>query len=129
MHLHIVFVLLYSICHSVNVLSCVDVIQCFTYLLRVIILDVTKRRCKSARESERRYQRLLVDTIPSKKNQKKSGCGSFVVAYFQPATSIDRLLCFLLLLLLLCINFFNKSHQIKANIVVNNCKKYAPNST
>ena len=30
-------------------LSCVDVIQPFTYLLRVIILDVTKRRREKAR--------------------------------------------------------------------------------
>ena len=43
-HLHIVFVLLYSVCRSVNVLSCVDVILSFTYILRVVILNVTKRR-------------------------------------------------------------------------------------
>ena len=52
-HLHIVFVLLYSVCRSVSVFSRVDVIQSFTYVLRVVILDVTKRRGESARESER----------------------------------------------------------------------------
>ena len=31
-HLHIVFVLLYSACRSVSLLSCVDVIQSFTYV-------------------------------------------------------------------------------------------------
>ena len=48
-HLHIVSVLLYSVCRSVTVLSCVDVIQSFMYHLRVIILDVIK---KTARESK-----------------------------------------------------------------------------
>ena len=48
-HLHIVFV-----CRSVNVLSCVDIIQSFTYLSCVIILDVTKdvaRQHKKKREA------------------------------------------------------------------------------
>ena len=38
-HLHIVFVfvLLYSVCRSVSVLSCVYVIRSFTYVLRVVI--------------------------------------------------------------------------------------------
>ena len=35
----------------------------FTYALRVIIWDVTDRRGESVRESERRYQRPLADTI------------------------------------------------------------------
>ena len=48
-HLHIVFVLLYSVCRSVNVLLCVDVIQSFTYVLRVVILDVTMRAREKAR--------------------------------------------------------------------------------
>ena len=39
---HIVFVLLYSVCRSVNVLSCVGVLQSFTYVLRIDILDFTK---------------------------------------------------------------------------------------
>ena len=89
-YLHIVFVLLYSVCRSVSVLSCVDVIQSFTYGLRVIILDVTKRRGvrESAKESKRRYQQPLADTIKKEKNIPGTcGCGSFVVAYFQTATS------------------------------------------
>ena len=36
-HLHIVFALLYSVCRSVSVLVCVDVIQSFMYVLRVVI--------------------------------------------------------------------------------------------
>ena len=52
-HLHIVFVLLYSLCRSVSVLSRVDVIQSFTYVLRVVILDATETGGESARESER----------------------------------------------------------------------------
>ena len=52
-HLHIVFVLLYSVCHSIGVLSCVDVIQSFTYVLRVVILDVIKRRGERQRERNR----------------------------------------------------------------------------
>ena len=70
-YLHTVFVLLYSVCRSVSVLSCVDVIQSFTYGLRVIILDVTKRRGvrESAKESKRRYQRHLADTIEKEKKR------------------------------------------------------------
>ena len=65
-HLHIVFVLLYSACCSVNILSCVDVIQSFMHLLHVIILCIIKR---CVWERERQWE----------------------VAYFQPATSIDCL--------------------------------------
>ena len=60
-HLHCVLVLFYSVCRSVNVLS--GSFNSFTYVLRLIILDVTKRRRESARESERRYQLLVVPTI------------------------------------------------------------------
>ena len=69
----------------------------FTYALRVIIWDVTDRRGESVRESERRYQRPLADTISKEQLEEEeiktgiSGRGSFVVAYFQPTTSIDRL--------------------------------------
>ena len=49
-HLHIVFGLLYPVCHFVNVLSCVDVIQSFMYVLHVVILDITKRRGERERE-------------------------------------------------------------------------------
>ena len=59
----------------------------FTYVLRVI-LDTTKRCEESTRDSERRCQRPLADTIRKEKNKTGiSGCGSLVVAYFQPATS------------------------------------------
>ena len=68
-HLHIVFVLLYSVCRSVSVLSCVDIIESFTYVLRVVILDVTERR--GVRESERRYQQPLAYTIKKRKVKKK----------------------------------------------------------
>ena len=55
-YLHIVvFVLLVynSVCRSVSVLSCVDVIQFFTYVLSAAILDVTKRRGDRGREKAR----------------------------------------------------------------------------
>ena len=52
------FVLLYSVCRSVCVLSCEDVIRSFTYVLRVVILtslnDVVRER-ESETESERQY--------------------------------------------------------------------------
>ena len=47
------FVLLYSVCRSVSVLSCVDIIQSFMYVLHVVILDVTKRRGVRAQEKAR----------------------------------------------------------------------------
>ena len=57
----------------------------FTYVLRVSILDVTKRREAISADS--------ADTIRKETKNKPgiSGCGSFVVAYFQPTTFIDRL--------------------------------------
>ena len=81
-HLHIVFVL-NSTCHSVGVLSCVDVIQSFTYVLRVVILDVTKRRGERAREKARGNTNGLWH-VPSKEKKRiksgTTGCGSFVDA-------------------------------------------------
>ena len=55
------FVLLYSVCHSANVTSfffslvwtSFNCNNYFTYVLRVIILDVTKRHGQSMREKER----------------------------------------------------------------------------
>ena len=102
-HLQIVFVLLYSVCRSVSVLSCVDVIQSVTYVLRVVIFDVTKRRGERERErkreakptASRRYHYFLFfkyfKKVKNKNKSGTSGCSSFVVLYFQPATSIDRL--------------------------------------
>ena len=53
-----------------------------------VILDTTKRCEESTRDSERRCQWPLADTIRKEKNKSViSGCGSLVVAYFQPATS------------------------------------------
>ena len=70
MHLHIVFVLLYSVCCSVSILLCVDVIQSFTYVLCVVNLDVTKRHGVRARG------KVTGDTnsfsqIPLKKKKKE----------------------------------------------------------
>ena len=44
-------------------------------------------------KDEKRYQPTLADTIRKETKNKPgtSGCGSFVVAFFQPATFIDRL--------------------------------------
>ena len=70
-HLHIVFVLLYSACRSDSVLSCVDVIQSFTYVLRVVILNVTKRRGERARGKARGDNTNGLSQLPSKKNRKE----------------------------------------------------------
>ena len=66
MHRHIVFAFLYSVCCSVNVLSCVDVIQSFTYLLRVIILDVIKDVLRA-----RERKREAIPTASRVDHQKK----------------------------------------------------------
>ena len=44
-------------------------------------------------KDEKRYQPILADTIRKETKNKPgtSGCGSFVVAYLQPTTVIDRL--------------------------------------
>ena len=70
MHLHIVFVLLYSVCRSVNVLSCVDVIQSFRYVLRVVNLDVAKRRGKTAREKARLSNTNGLSHVPSEEKKR-----------------------------------------------------------
>ena len=93
-HLHIVFVLLYSVCRSVNVLSCVDIIQSLMYVLRVIILDITERHGESAQEKARDDTNSLSEITSEKKRRNKTGitgCGLVVAGYVQPATSIDRL--------------------------------------
>ena len=88
-HLHIVFVL-YFVCRSVSVLSCVHVIQSFTYVLRIIILDVTETAPEKARGNNNGLSH-----VPSNRKEEiksgTSGCGSFVVPYFQHVTSTDRL--------------------------------------
>ena len=40
--MHTVFVLLYSVCRTVSVVSCVYVIRSFTYVSRVMILTSLK---------------------------------------------------------------------------------------
>ena len=87
MHLHIVFVLLYPVCRSVNVLSCVDIIQSLMYALHVIILDVIERHSESAQE---KVCNSLSEITSEKKRRNKTGitgCGLVVVAYVQLATS------------------------------------------
>ena len=57
-------------------------------------LDVAVELCERARENARRNNKDL-SYVPSKRKEEikpgTSGCGSFVVPYFQPATSTDRL--------------------------------------
>ena len=61
----------------------------FTYVLH-IILDVSETARENARDNNNGLSH-----VPSKGKEEiksgTSGCGSFVGAYFQPATSIDRL--------------------------------------
>ena len=65
----------------------------FTYVYVLLFWTSLKDVVRvSARESERQHQRPLADTIKKEKNKTgTSGCGSFVVPYFQPATFINRL--------------------------------------
>ena len=68
-HLHIVFVLLHSVCRSVSVLSCVDVIRSFTYVLRVVILTSLK---EGVREGERKREgRTTTPRMYHPKEKKK----------------------------------------------------------
>ena len=79
-HLQIVFVLLYSVCRFVGVLSCMYVIR----------LSEREREKEQARGNNND-----LSYVPSKRKEEihsgTSGCGSFVVPYFQPVTSTDRL--------------------------------------
>ena len=57
-------------------------------------LNVTIRQSASAREKARGNNNDLSHVPSDRKEEIKSGisgCGSFVVPYFQPATSTDRL--------------------------------------
>ena len=62
------------------------IFQSFTFVLHVIILDITKRCVRAREKSEKRYHWHLINTIRKEKKNKTgtAGCGSFVVAYFQP---------------------------------------------
>ena len=84
-------VLLYSVCRSVTVLSCVNVIHSFTYVLRVVF--GRHKKTWELRERERKREGIITASrrYHKKTHTRTSGCGSFVVNYFQPATYIDRL--------------------------------------
>ena len=86
MHLHIVFVLLYVLCVSLCRCSFVCVRYSIFYVcVTCCDLDVTRR--ERAREGESEEQRPLACNIKRKEIKSgTSGCGSFVVPYFQPAT-------------------------------------------
>ena len=94
-HLHIVFVLLYVLC--VSLCRCSFVCKSFNLLRMCYVLWFRchyRSEWDSAREGEREEQRPL-SYVPSKRKEEiksgTSGCGSFVVPYFQPATSTDCL--------------------------------------
>ena len=92
-HLHIMFVLLYYVCRSVNDFSCVYVIQSFT-CVTCCDLDVTNRCSERAQEKASRNNNGPSRVPSNRKEEIKSGtsgCGSFDVPYFHPATSIIRL--------------------------------------
>ena len=64
------------------------------YVLHVVILDVTKRCGETVPEKAKGNTNGLLHVPSKRKEQIKSGtsgCGSTVVAYFQPVTSIDSL--------------------------------------
>ena len=91
-HLHIVFVLLYVLCVSLCRCSFMCVRHSIFYVcVTCCDLDVTMRRhCKSEREKARGNNNDLSYVASKRKEEIKSGtsgCGSFVVPYFQPATS------------------------------------------
>ena len=69
MHLHIVFVLLYSLCVSLYQCSfvCVDVIRFFTYVLRVAIWRTLK---DVVRLGERKRDTNGLSQIPSKEKKR-----------------------------------------------------------
>ena len=70
-----------------------DVMFCnksFTYVLH-IILDVSDRAREKARWNNNDFSYVPSDRKEEIKSGTTSGCCSFVVPYFQPATSTDRL--------------------------------------
>ena len=58
-----------TLCRSVSVLSCVNVIQSFTYVLRVVILHVTKR-CSGRARVKARGNTNSLSQIPSRNEMK-----------------------------------------------------------
>ena len=84
-HLHIVFMLLYSVCCSVSVLLCVHVIRSFTcYVLWFRSQEKTWRQRKRKQEG-----RTTASHMYRQKEIKSATSGSFVVSYFQPDTSMS----------------------------------------
>ena len=82
-------------------------------LLRIFYVDfdVPQRRRESARGTARGDTDCL-SYIPSEKMNKTgiSGCGSFVVAYFQPATSINRLQVLVVAAVAACLSALRKKN-------------------
>ena len=70
MHLHIVtvFVLVYSVCCSGSVLLCVDVIQSFMYVLRVVIWTSLK---DMVRQRERKREGITMALRMYHQKEKK----------------------------------------------------------
>ena len=94
-HLHVVFVLL----HVLRVSPCRCSFVCVRHSIFYVCvtccdLDVTISLSETAREKARGNNNDL-SYVPSKRKEEiksgTSGCGSFVVPYFQPATSTDHL--------------------------------------
>ena len=94
-HLHIVFVLLYVLC--VSLCRCSFVCTSFD-LLRMWYVLWFRRHYETHYKSEwekARGNNNDLSYVPSKRKEEiksgTSGCGSFVVPYFQPATFTDHL--------------------------------------
>ena len=89
------FVLLYVLCVLLCRCSFVCVRHSIFHVCVVCCdLDVTVSLSETAREKARGNNNDLLYVPLKRKEEIKSetsGCGSFVVPYFQPATSIDRL--------------------------------------
>ena len=64
----------------------------FTCVLCVITLDISETVQEKARGNNYSLSLLCVHIKQKRRNKSGTfGCGLFVVPYFQPATSIDRL--------------------------------------
>ena len=89
------FVLLYVLCVLLCRCSFVCVRHSIFYVcVACCDLDVTVSLSETAREKARGNNNDLLYVPLKRKEEIKSetsGCGSFVVPYFQPATSTDRL--------------------------------------
>ena len=64
----------------------------FTYVLHVLLFWIPLKDMKRAREKANTISTASCRYHQNRKNKTViAGCGSFVVAYFQPATSTDYL--------------------------------------